>query len=641
MGTMLYRLTPLSEAAFIGYAVAEEEAEYSVSPESKRATESSLALSDKDKQPGNDVADRTTTESPGETVAARIDDGKKLRLAMALVDGVQSTSDDRAANTAFLRNRLALAAGQDIPPKNAEELRSRLKSLARAADRNLAEQLPLLVQFDEEKLYAQEGCRSMLVWMDVHLKLGRVAAFERLRVGRALSELPILSSLFALGLVSFSQLREVTRHATAATDSEFSIAVLELSVSETIEYCKRFRHFSDKAEDAANADAAGQEEADAQAAFRAYQRRSLSVRQIDAHSTRITLELPNDLSAEFLHSLEQVEDWIREGGEDQNVKADAGDPDVAAPTATQRRADAAVLMSRRSLALAGEAVAMADRYRVHVDVGVQQLIYGPEGIHGFEPVNAKETRHPLERPQLRGHGPVSHAVARRIAASAGFTVLATNDGGEVVGTNKRAAAFSKSQLRALNARDRCCQVPGCGATRHLHGHHVVHRENGGLSDLSNAIQVCSSCHRLLHEGGFRLERIGPNGVNLGPYATALGAMHGGDARAQATAKINKIRRYRLYGADGREHGSLAAARETNGSRTLLLPRSSEVFTRRDSPEELARRDSSEELAQRGPSEELKLEDSPEEFTRGNSSEEFTRGDSDPLASTGWQTHRFQ
>ncbi|MFN3007715.1 HNH endonuclease signature motif containing protein, partial [Mycolicibacterium wolinskyi] len=54
--------------------------------------------------------------------------------------------------------------------------------------------------------------------------------------------------------------------------------------------------------------------------------------------------------------------------------------------------------------------------------------------------------------------------------------------------------------RALEHRDRCCVVPGCGATRGLHAHHIIHWEDGGLTELSNLVLVCPYHHRSHHHG---------------------------------------------------------------------------------------------------------------------------------------------
>ena len=523
-------------------------------------------------------------DAPSDVEKQHQKQGQLLRLAMSLIEGTQVAATDRQANIKRLHERVCTAAGQVPMPSDAAVVRQRLKALARSADRNLAEQLQLLNLVEQEKLFEQDGCRNMLIWMDIHLGLGRAAAAERLRVGKCLSDLPVLSALFALGKISFSQLRIITRYASPETDTEFALAALELSVSETKDYCQRFRHHSDLDHDAALAAAAGQDAAEAHAALRAYERRCLSINDIDAHSSRITLELPKELAAEFMSSLAQLEDWIFEGGEDDGGAGAGNDDenhvDSTEPTYRQRRADAAVLMSRRSLAHAGEAVAMADRYRVHASVDVRHLASGP--IHS-------EANEPIERPQLNGHGPISRATAQRIAAAAGFNLLALDDDRQVIAYAKKAAPYSKRERQVLQGRDRCCVMPGCGATRHLVGHHIVHRENNGQSTIDNGATVCASCHRLLHEGGFRLELIGPNGAELVPFvplvyssksfaSPALIAMGDETVRKRVKAKLARLRRFRLYDANGCEYGSIAEARAEVGLSTRVDKSSGQMNT---------------------------------------------------------------
>jgi hypothetical protein len=52
----------------------------------------------------------------------------------------------------------------------------------------------------------------------------------------------------------------------------------------------------------------------------------------------------------------------------------------------------------------------------------------------------------------------------------------------------------------------------------LHAHHVKHWAEGGATDLSNLVLLCSTHHRAVHEGGFRLEAGEGGGLEL--YAPA-------------------------------------------------------------------------------------------------------------------------
>ena len=61
------------------------------------------------------------------------------------------------------------------------------------------------------------------------------------------------------------------------------------------------------------------------------------------------------------------------------------------------------------------------------------------------------------------------------------------------------------------SRDRCCRFPGCTQRRFLHAHHIEHWAHGGATELSNLVHLCRFHHRLVHEGGYTLDRSGPEG----------------------------------------------------------------------------------------------------------------------------------
>ena len=72
--------------------------------------------------------------------------------------------------------------------------------------------------------------------------------------------------------------------------------------------------------------------------------------------------------------------------------------------------------------------------------------------------------------------------------------------GQVIGSGRTTRTINRRLRRALEHRDRCCVVPGCDATRGLHGHHIRHWEDGGPTDMSNLVLLCPYHHRLHHRG---------------------------------------------------------------------------------------------------------------------------------------------
>jgi hypothetical protein len=76
--------------------------------------------------------------------------------------------------------------------------------------------------------------------------------------------------------------------------------------------------------------------------------------------------------------------------------------------------------------------------------------------------------------------------------------------GQPIGAGRATRTISRRLRRALERRDRCCVVPGCGATRGLHAHHLVHWEDGGPTELFNLVLVCPYHHRAHHRGDITL-----------------------------------------------------------------------------------------------------------------------------------------
>jgi Domain of unknown function (DUF222)/HNH endonuclease len=72
--------------------------------------------------------------------------------------------------------------------------------------------------------------------------------------------------------------------------------------------------------------------------------------------------------------------------------------------------------------------------------------------------------------------------------------------GEVIGAGRATRQINRRLRRALEHRQPTCAVPGCGATRGLHAHHIRHWEDGGPTELANLVLLCPYHHRLHHRG---------------------------------------------------------------------------------------------------------------------------------------------
>jgi len=97
-------------------------------------------------------------------------------------------------------------------------------------------------------------------------------------------------------------------------------------------------------------------------------------------------------------------------------------------------------------------------------------------------------------------GPMLSAAERRyLLCDATFEVWFERDG-EVIGAGRGTRQINRRLRRALEHRHPTCAVPGCGATRGLHAHHIRHWEDGGPTELANLVLVCPYHHRLHHRG---------------------------------------------------------------------------------------------------------------------------------------------
>ena len=76
--------------------------------------------------------------------------------------------------------------------------------------------------------------------------------------------------------------------------------------------------------------------------------------------------------------------------------------------------------------------------------------------------------------------------------------------GQPLGAGRTTRTINRRLRRALEYRHPTCAVPGCGATRGLHAHHMQHWEDGGPTDLDNLVLVCPYHHRLHHRGGITI-----------------------------------------------------------------------------------------------------------------------------------------
>ncbi len=122
---------------------------------------------------------------------------------------------------------------------------------------------------------------------------------------------------------------------------------------------------------------------------------------------------------------------------------------------------------------------------------------GPHGQHTTVVVHLDVEGHGSRQLHL---GPLlADADRRYLLCDATCEVWFERDG-QRIGAGRATRLINRRLRRALEHRHPTCAVPGCGATRGLHAHHILHWEDGGATELANLVLLCPYHHRLHHRG---------------------------------------------------------------------------------------------------------------------------------------------
>jgi len=108
---------------------------------------------------------------------------------------------------------------------------------------------------------------------------------------------------------------------------------------------------------------------------------------------------------------------------------------------------------------------------------------------------------------VSGIGPIRRSDVRALACDAHIGAILTRGRSQVVAVRRQTRIVPLWMRRALNARDRRCQHPGC-ITHYSRcdAHHIVHWADGGETELHNLILLCSAHHHHIHRERLHITR---------------------------------------------------------------------------------------------------------------------------------------
>ena len=326
--------------------------------------------------------------------------------------------------------------------------------------------LVLIARFDEMRGWEPSGQRDCAHWLAVRTGIDLGAARQKVRVARALAQLPLTSAAMAKGQLSFSRVRALVRAAT--TDNEG--ALLELARGATAAQLERVVRGWKK----------GSRQDEAQRELERFESRALSIVPDDDEMYLIRGRLTPEVGALLMRAIDAASDEIFRA---QHV------PGVPEPesAALQRRADALALLAER--AMSGNTVSggRAERHQVVLHVDSATLL--PDREPG--------------RSEFEDGTRVSAETSRWLACDAQVIQVAREADGAILDVGRKTRTVPPAIRRALEIRDRGCRFPGCGR-RFTDAHHVKHWAEGGQTSVANCLLLCRHHHRLVHEGGWQI-----------------------------------------------------------------------------------------------------------------------------------------
>jgi hypothetical protein len=162
------------------------------------------------------VADGRILVTP-RTYVPYMDTHAQPDAAVSEVSGVSGTAD--------------VTDACDVAAMPTERLEAELVAHAAWEATGLARMLMVLAEWDRRRGWDSWGCSSAQQWLSWHCGLGYVAASERIRVARALEQLPFIRAGLADAKLSYSKVRELTRVATPATDQALGEVAMAATAS--------------------------------------------------------------------------------------------------------------------------------------------------------------------------------------------------------------------------------------------------------------------------------------------------------------------------------------------------------------------------------------------------------------------------
>jgi hypothetical protein len=358
---------------------------------------------------------------------------------------------------------------ESLPEQPDARIEEDFVELSRAIELLETERLRRLAEIDRRGIAARDGYLSTSSWLAVTERLPHGEARAKVRLARALEEMPQARRSLDDGEVSLSAVEVLARARKVDPDAFFAAEglLVEAARRHTIRDLARVCAFwRDRVERDRFPDARE----------RAQARRKLHASPTLDGMVRIDGDLDPVAGESVLVALRAVLDSeARDGAHDERTPA-------------QRRADALGEICRAWLDLGERPEVAGERPHLTVTIDIDGLSDHRAG-------------------QLGHAGPVGPEAVRELVCDASLTRVVMRGSSEVLDVGRRTPVVSPAIRRAVVIRDRGCVFPGCDRPHTwCDAHHVRHWADGGATAVSNLVLLCRRHHRAVHDGfGLRME----------------------------------------------------------------------------------------------------------------------------------------
>ncbi|AXV06136.1 hypothetical protein DVS28_a1437 [Euzebya pacifica] len=358
----------------------------------------------------------------------------------------------------------------------------------------------LVGEFDELGGWADGQTRTCAHWLNWKLGIAMPAARERVRVARALRELPRLAGAFGEGRLSYSKVRAVTRVATQATEETLLGFALYATAAQLERICRTWRQVR------------AASEPDAELRQRATQR--FDVVLTDDGMMDVAASLPTDVGVVVAQALTKASTQLFA---DRGPEGEGED----------RRIEALRVICESFLAGGSSGTSSADIWQVVVSTSADALARaaeqdgrceggGPTDVDGSDDgdrTTDDEALHVADHGlgQVEDGPVLARSVLSRLACDAVLVGMVTardsGDGtGQPIGIGRRRRTIPGWLRKLVHQRDPGCRFPGCPNTRWTDAHHIIHWAAGGRTDLDNLVRLCRFHHTSVHQLGIGIGR---------------------------------------------------------------------------------------------------------------------------------------